>query len=50
MEDLKVMGGRFVEVCRKRVSKVNVDKSKLMVLGGEEGLECDIRVDEAQLE
>ena len=35
-EDLKVMVGHFVEVCRKGL-KVNPDKSKVMVLGGEEG-------------
>ena len=30
--------GRFVEVCRRRVLKVNAGKSKVMFLGGEEGL------------
>ena len=35
----------FVEVCRRRGLKVNADKSKMLVLGGEEGLECEIRVD-----
>ena len=33
---------RFVEVCRRRVLKVNAGKSKVMVLGGEEGLECEV--------
>ena len=37
-EDLKVMVERFVEVCRRRGLKVNVDKSKVMVLGEEEGV------------
>ena len=37
--------GRFVEVCRERSLKVNVGKSKVMVLGMEEGLECEICVD-----
>ena len=37
-ENLKVMVGHFVEVCRKRGLKVNANKSKVMVLGGEEGL------------
>ena len=36
--DLKVMVRRFAELCR-RVLKVNADKSKVLVLGGEEGLE-----------
>ena len=30
---------------RERGLKVNADKSKVMVLGGEEGLGCEIRVD-----
>ena len=37
-EDLRVMVGRFVELCRRRGLKVNADKSKGMVLGGEEGV------------
>ena len=41
-EDLRVMVGCFVEVCRRRVLKVNAGKSKVMVLGGEEGLECEV--------
>ena len=41
-EDLKVM--RFVEVCRRRGLKVNVDKSKMMVLNGEDGLECEVHI------
>ena len=32
-------------MCRRRVLKVNADKSKVMVLGREEGMECEIRVD-----
>ena len=44
-EDLKAMVGRFVEVCRRRYLKVNAGKSKVMVLGGEEGLECEVCVD-----
>ena len=32
--------GRLVEVCRRRGLKVNAGKSKVMVLGGEEGLGC----------
>ena len=33
-EDLKAMLGHFVEVCRRGGLKVNVDKSKVMVLVG----------------
>ena len=36
---------RFVELCKRRGLKVNAVKSKVMMLGGEEGIECDIRVD-----
>ena len=49
-QELTVKEGHFVEVCRRRGLKVNVDKSKLMVLGEEEKLECEICVDGAQLE
>ena len=49
-EDLKVMVGHFVEVYRRRGLKVNAGKSKVMVLGWEEGLGCEISVDELQLE
>ena len=38
-EDLKMMVERFVEVCRRRGLKVNANKSKVMVLSGEERLE-----------
>ena len=34
------MVGRFVEVCKKRGLKVNAGKSKVIVMDGEEGLEC----------
>ena len=44
-EDLKVMVERFVEVCKRRGLKFNVDKTKGMVLGGEEELECKVRMD-----
>ena len=44
-EDLREMVGRFVEVCRRRGLKVNAGKNKVMVLGGEEGLECEVYVD-----
>ena len=41
-EDLMLMVRDFIEMFRKRGSKVNADKSKMMVLGGEEGLVCDV--------
>ena len=37
-------------MCRRRVLKINADKSKVMVLNRKEGLECEIRVDGMQLE
>ena len=49
-EDLRVMAGRFAEVCRRRGLKVNAGKSKVMVLTGEEGLECEIHVEGIRLE
>ena len=42
--------GRFAEVCRRRGLKVNAGKSKVIVLGGEKGLECEIFVDGMRLE
>ena len=49
-ENLRVMVGQFIQVCRRRGLKVNAGKSKVMVLNGEEGLECKVRVDEIYLE
>ena len=43
-EDLRAMVGRFVEVSRRSL-KVNAGKSKVMVLGGEEGLEYEVCVE-----
>ena len=40
-EDLRAMVELFVEVCRRRGLKVSAGKSKGM-LGGEEGLECEV--------
>ena len=40
----------FDEVCRRRGLKVNAGKSKMMMLGGEEGLECEVCVHGMQLE
>ena len=44
-EDLRTMVGRFVEVLRRRGLKLSAGKSKVMVLNGEEGLECEVYVD-----
>ena len=49
-EDLRVMMEWFAELCRKRELKVNVGKSKVMVLNGEEGLEWEVYVDGICLE
>ena len=48
-EDLRAMMGRLVEVCRRRKLKVNVGKSKVRVLNGEERLECEVQVDGIRL-
>ena len=47
---MEVIAGRFLEECRERGLKVNVGKSKVMVLDKEEGLECEICVAGTQLE
>ena len=44
-EDLRAMVGHFVEVCWRKGVKVNAGKSKVMVIGGEEGLECEACVE-----
>ena len=49
-EDLRAVVGCFVEVCRRRGLKINAGKGKVMVLGGEEGLEREISVDAVRLE
>ena len=41
--------GQFTEVYRRGL-KVNAGKIKVMVLNGEEGLECEVHVDEIRLE
>ena len=43
-EDLRAIVGRFIEVCRRRGLKVNVGKSEVIRLGGEERLKRDICV------
>ena len=45
-EELRAIGGRFVEVCRRRGLKVNAGNG----VGGEEGLECEVCVDGIRLE
>ena len=49
-EDMIAIVGRFIEVCKRRCLKVNAVKSKVMLLGGKEGLECEVCVDEIRLE
>ena len=39
-EDLRMMVGWLVEVCRRRGLKLNKGKIKVMVLNKKEGLEC----------
>ena len=49
-EELRAVLGWFVEVCRRRGLKVSAGKSKVIVLNGEEGLECEVHVDGTRLE
>ena len=49
-ENLTMMAIHFVEVYKRRGLKVKTDKSKVMVSGGEKGLECKIRVDGTRLQ
>ena len=44
------MVGRFVEAYRNRGLKVNASKSKVMAVGVEDGLECEVCVDGICLE
>ena len=48
-EDLRGMVGRFAELCRKRGLKFNAGKSKVMVLNREEGLECEVNIDDIRM-
>ena len=48
-EDLWAMGGLFADMCRRGL-KVTAGKSKVMVLNGEEGLECEVHIDGIRLE
>ena len=47
-KDLKATVGLFL-LCRRGGQKVNVGKSKAMVLGGEEGMEREVYVDGMRL-
>ena len=47
---MRAMVGRFPEVCRIRCLKVNAGKSNVIVLGREEGLECEVCVDGIRLD
>ena len=49
-ENLRVMVGRYGGVCRRRGLNVKAGKSKVMVMNGEEVLECEVRVDWVRLE
>ena len=49
-EGLKAIVGRFLGVCKRRGLKVNAGKSKVMVLGREEGLEFAVCVHGIRLE
>ena len=42
--------GWFAEMCRRRGLKVIAGKSKVMLLNGEEGLECEIHIGGIRLE
>ena len=42
--DLRSMVRQFAEVCRRRGLKVNADKSRVIVLNGKEGLECEVHI------
>ena len=44
-KNLRVMVGQFAKVCRRRGLKVNAGNSKVIVMNGEEGLECEVHVD-----
>ena len=39
-----MMVGRFFDLCRRRELKVNAGKSKVIIMNGEEGLECEVQV------
>ena len=41
-KDLKAMTGGFDKMCRRRGLKVNAGKGKVLALGKEEGVECEV--------
>ena len=43
-EELRPIRGHFVEVYRRRRTKVNAGKSKVMLLRGKDGLKCEVCV------
>ena len=43
-EDLRVMVGWFAKACKRRGLKFNAGKNKVMVLNGEDGLECEVGI------
>ena len=47
---MRLMVGQFVKVCMRKGLKVNSGKSKVMVLNGEERLECEVYVNGIRLE
>ena len=49
-EDLRAIVERFAEMYRRRGLKLNTCKSKVMMLDGEEGLECEVFADGIRLE
>ena len=49
-KDLRAMVRQFAKVYRRRGLKFNADKSKVMLLNREEGLECEVHVDGIRLE
>ena len=49
-EGLRAMVGCLVEVSRRRCLNVNAGKSWVMVLGEEDGLECEVLMNGMQLE
>ena len=48
VEDIKVKVEHFVKVCRRGL-KINADKRKVIMLHGEEGMECEINVNGPKL-
>ena len=48
-KNLGAMVGHFDEVYRRGL-KINADKSKVMVLNGEKGMECEVSMDGMRLE